>query len=56
VCDLDPQESQPPQEPPKSFGTNVMKYNSVAGRAKGIPDKPMPRCPPEKSHHETDLV
>jgi hypothetical protein len=40
VCDLDPREAQAPGKPPKTFGTNVMKYNSVTGRAKGVPGRP----------------
>lgn len=36
-------------------GTGVMKYHEVAV-CKGVPGGLMPKCPPEKSYHETDRV
>jgi hypothetical protein len=33
-----------------------IKYNDTEDRGKGVPGGPMSKCPPEKSHHVTDLI
>lgn len=38
------------------YMSKVMKYNVAVVEGKEVPGRPMLRCPPEKSHHVTDLI